>query len=671
MPRFRDLSHTAKPSDAVRVKDPKSNKRTIDPAALELIVKAENDGVKTAFDRFTQMQPQCQFGYKGLCCRFCIMGPCRLKTDDLNSKGICGASAWTIVARGVGTLILTGAASHNEHARHIAHALMQLSEGKAPDYKVTDPDKLRRVAKMIGLATEGKDDMTLVKEVSVKALEDFSRLPGFGENLWIKSTLNQERLDKYNECNVMPAGNLVEIADLLAEAHIGNDDDPVNIIFNALKVSLTDYAGMHLASDLSDVLFGTPKPIVTEANLGVLDAGKINIAVHGHNPLLSEKVVEAAEELEAEAKAAGAQGLNIVGMCCTGNEVLMRKGIPLATSFASTELAIVTGAMDAVVVDVQCIMPGIKQVAECYHTKIITTSNIAKLPGSYHIPFEVETALEQAKQIIRLGIESYKNRNGQAIQIPNVKHKVVAGFSSEALMDLFASVNPDNPIRVLNDAILSGQIKGVVLFAGCNNIKRPQDESHIGILKEMLKNDVFVLATGCSAQAFAKHGFLNPEALEEYAGEGLKAFVKTLEEKSGMTGQLPPAFFMGSCVDNTRASDILVAMAKDLGADTPKVPFVASAPEAMSGKAVAIGSWFVTLGVPVHVGSMPPLEGSELFYSIATQIASDVYGGYFMFELDPEISAKKILDALEYRTWKLGVHKQTAEKFNTALCQNY
>ena len=185
----------------------------------------------------------------------------------------------------------------------------------------------------------------------------------------------------------MPAGNLVEIADLLAEAHIGNDDDPVNIIFNALKVSLTDYAGMHLASDLSDVLFGTPKPVVTEANLGVLDANKINIAVHGHNPLLSEKVVEAAEEMEAEAKAAGAQGLNIVGMCCTGNEVLMRKGIPLATSFASTELAIVTGAMDAVVVDVQCIMPGIKQVAECYHTKIITTSNIAKIPeiGRAHV----------------------------------------------------------------------------------------------------------------------------------------------------------------------------------------------------------------------------------------------------------------------------------------------
>ena len=670
MPRFKDLEHTSKPSKADRVWEPKNRKRTTDPAALEMLDKAEKDGVKTAFDRFVEMQPQCQFGYKGLCCRFCLQGPCRLSTDDPSKKGICGASAWTIAARSVGTLILTGAAAHNEHARHIAHTLKELAEGKTPDYKITDPYKLRKIAERLGLETQGKDDLTLAKEVAELALEDFARLPGFGENLWIKTTLNKERLEKYDDCNIMPAGIFGDISDLLAQAHIGNDDDPVNITFSALRVALTDYAGMHIATDFSDVLFGTPKPIVTEANLGVLDANKVNIAVHGHNPLLSEKVVDAAKELEEEAKAAGADGINIVGMCCTGNEVLMRRGVHLATSFASSELAIVTGAMDAVVVDVQCIMPGLKQVSECYHTRLITTSNIAKMPGTYHVPFNVETAFENAKEIIRIGIEAYKQRIGKPVQIPDIKHKVVAGFSFEALMELFAHVNPENPIRVLNDAIASGQLKGVVLFAGCNNLKRPQDESHIAILQEMLKNDVFVVATGCSAQAFAKHGFLRPEALE-VAGEGLKSFIKMLEEKAGLQGQLPPAFFMGSCVDNTRASDILVAMAKDLGVDTPKVPFVASAPEAMSGKAVSIGTWFVTLGVPVHVGTMPPLEGSELFYSITTQIASDVYGGFFMFEVDPAVAAKKILNALEYRTWKLGVHKQTAEKFESALCQNY
>lgn len=670
MPRFRDVEHTSQPSNAERVPDRKNNKRTVDPAALEMIEKAEKEGVKTTFDRFAAMQPQCVFGYKGLCCRFCMMGPCRLKTDDPDSKGICGASAWTIAARSVGTMLLTGAASHNEHARHMVHALLEVAEGKAPDYKIADPDKLKRVAARIGVDAEGKDDLSLAKEVAMKAFEDISRLPGFGENLWIKTTLNKERVEKYDACNIMPAGVYGDISDLLAQAHIGQDDDPVNITFSALRVALTDYAGMHIGTDFSDIFFGTPEPVVSEANLGVLDPSKVNIAVHGHNPLLSEKIVDAAREMEAEAKAAGAAGINLAGICCTGNEVLMRKGVPLATSFASSELAIVTGAVDAVVVDVQCIMPGMKQVAECYHTRIVTTSGIAKIPGSYHVPFEIDNAMEQAKEIIRLGIEAYGQRKNELVQIPDVKNKVVAGFSLESLMGLFGKVNPENPVRVLNDAISSGQLKGVVLMAGCNNIKRPQDESHNTILKEMLKNDVFVVATGCSAQSFAKAGLLSPEAME-YAGEGLKAFIKTLEEKSGMEGKLPPAFHMGSCVDNTRASDLLVAMAEDMGVDTPKVPFVASAPEAMSGKAVAIGTWFVTLGVPVHVGAMPPLEGSELFYAITTQIASDVYGGNFIFEMDPEISAKKILSALEYRTWKLGIHKTTAEKFNTELCQNY
>lgn len=428
---------------------------------------------------------------------------------------------------------------------------------------------------------------------------------------------------------------------------------------------------MHIATDLSDVLFGTPEPVVSEANLGTLDAEKVNIAVHGHNPLLSEMVVKAAKELEGEATAAGAKGINVVGICCTGNEVLMRRGVPLATSFASTELAIVTGAVDAMIVDVQCIMPSIRQVAECYHTEIITTSPIAKIPGSHHIDFRVENALEDAKKAIRIAIEAYKKRDGRKVSIPDVKNKVVAGFSLEALMEIFGSVNPDNPISVLTDAIKSGELKGVVLMAGCNNLKTFQDNSHITIARELLKNDVFVLATGCSAHALAKHGLLAPEAVEEYAGEGLKNFLNRLNEKANLSTPLPPAFHVGSCVDNTRAADLLVAMAEELGVDTPKVPFVATAPEAMSGKATAIGSWFVALGVPTHVGSMPPIEGSDLMYSIVTQIAHDVYGGHFIFELDPEVAAKKILNALEYRTWKLGIHRQTAEKFETELCQNY
>lgn len=670
MPRLRDVS--TQPSNAPRVPDPKNLKRTIDPAALEMIDKAKQDGVITVFDRFLAQQPQCQFGYKGNCCRFCMMGPCRIKADEgPASRGICGANAWTIAARSTGTMLLTGAAAHCEHARHIAHTLLEVAEGKVKDYAVKDGNKLRRIAERIGISTEGKSDIELAREVAEKALRDFELLPGFGECTWTVTTITEGRKKKFRDCNIMPNGIQSAQCDLLAQAHMGNDDDPVNLTFSALRAALSDYTGMHIATDLSDVLFGTPEPVVTEANMGVLKEDHVNIIVHGHNPLLSEMIVAAARELEGEAQAAGAKGIQLAGICCTGNEVLMRQGVPLATSFLSAELAITTGVVDAMVVDVQCLMPGLSTVAQCYHTKLITTSNIAKMPGTYHIDFDVTRAMDTAKEIVRLAIETFKERDPARVKIPNVKNKVVAGFSLEALLDIFAKVNPEKPIRVLVDAIMDGTLKGVALFAGCNNPKRPQDENHITIVKEMLKNDVFVVATGCSAQAFAKFGLMDPASVDQYCGEGLKKFLNMLNEKAGLKEKLPPTFHMGSCVDNTRAADLLMMMANEMGVDTPKVPFVASAPEAMSGKAVAIGCWFVALGVPTHVGTFPPVEGSDLFFSITTQIAHDVYGGHFLFEVDPNEAAKKLLAALEYRTWKLGIHKATAEKYETPLCQNY
>jgi carbon-monoxide dehydrogenase catalytic subunit len=350
----------------------------------------------------------------------------------------------------------------------------------------------------------------------------------------------------------------------------------------------------------------------------------------------------------------------------------MREGIYLATSSASQEMAIMTGALDTMIVDIQCIYPAVQQVAECFHTKIVTTESIMKIPGSQYLAFNTGTAMDDARKLVKIAIDSYKNRDPQKISIPNERHQLVAGFSIEALTDIFAKINPEKPISVLTEAILSGQIKGVAQLAGCNNLKHPQDESHVTVLKELVKNDVLVIATGCSAGAYAKLGYMSPAAVDAYAGEGLKSFLKTLEEANPqLTTGLPLVFHIGACVDNSRGMDLLTAMADELGVDTPKVPFVASAPEAMHEKAVAIGTWAVTMGVPTHVGSMPPLEGSDLVYGIATQIAHDVYGGNFIFEMDPVIAARKLLNALEYRTWKLGVHRQAAEKFNTSLAQGW
>ncbi|MEA4900500.1 anaerobic carbon-monoxide dehydrogenase catalytic subunit [Desulfitobacterium sp.] len=672
MPRYRDLSHTARPSDAPRVIEPKNPLRTLDPGALEMLKVAQEEHIETVFDRFVAQQPQCGFGYKGVCCRICIAGPCRVKTEDgPGSKGICGATAFTIVSRNLVRAIAGGTASHSEHSRHVLHTAHAMVEGNAPDYSIKSPEKLHKLASQLGVPNVNRDDREILKDVTEIAYEDFGRYQD-RPLAFLDNFLIEQRRKKFQSTNIMPRSIDGTVTELIAQTAMGVDSDPVNLIFGGLKGSLADLAGEYVGTKLSDVLFGVPEPIVSESNLGVINPKMVNIAVHGHNPVLSEMVVAAARRMKDEAKKAGAEGVNIVGICCTGNELLMREGVYLATSSASQEMAIMTGALDAMVLDIQCIYPAVQQLAECFHTKVITTEGIMKMPSAQHISFNAETAMEDAEKLVRIAIDAFKNRDPKKISIPNERHNVVAGFSIEAMIDIFSKVNPERPMSVLTDAILNGQLKGVVQMAGCNNLKRPQDESHIEILKELVKNDILVVATGCSAGAFAKFGLMSPLAVDAYAGDGLKSFLRTLEEANPqLTTGLPLVFHIGACVDNSRGMDLVMAMAEELGVDVPKVPFAASAPEAMHEKAVAIGTYCVTMGLPTHVGSMPFLEGSDLVYGIATQIAHDVFGGNFIFEMDPKVAAQKIMDALEYRTWKLRVHKQASEKYDTQIAQGW
>jgi carbon-monoxide dehydrogenase catalytic subunit len=654
------------------VVDPKNPLRTTDKGALEMLKLAQENKIETVFDRFVAQQPQCGFGYKGVCCRICLAGPCRVKAEEgPGSKGICGATAFTIVSRNLVRMIAGGTASHSEHARHVLHTAHAMVEGHAPDYTIKSPAKLHYLATKLGVETLNREDVDILQDVTEIAYEDFGRYKD-RPLAFLDSFLTEQRRKKFLHTNVMPRNIDGTVTELIAQTAMGVDADPVNLIFGGLKGALADLGGEYIGTTLSDVLFGIPEPIVSESNLGVINEKMVNIAVHGHNPVLSEMVVAAARQMKKEAEKVGAEGVNIVGICCTGNELLMREGVYLATSSASQEMAIMTGALDAMVVDIQCIYPAVQQVAECYHTKVVTTESIMKIPSAQYLAFNAETAMEDARKLVSIAIEAYKQRDPKKISIPNERHNLVAGFSLEALKEIFSKVNPDRPISVLTNAILNGQIKGVVQMAGCNNLKRPQDESHIAILKELVKNDVLVVATGCSAGAFAKFGLMSPLAVDAYAGEGLKGFLKTLEDANPQlaTG-LPLVFHIGSCVDNSRGMDLAMAMAEELGVDVPKVPFAASAPEAMHEKAVAIGSYAVTMGIPTHVGTLPFLEGSDLVYGVATQIAHDVFGGNFIFEVDPQVASQKILNALEYRSWKLGVHKQAAEKFNTTIAQGW
>ena len=675
MPRFRDTELKLNPSVARkdRVKDPKNIMRSVDPAALEVLAKYQDSGIITGYHRYAAQQPQCAFGYEGVCCKICIQGPCRVKgLEGEKSKGICGAHDYTIVARNIARLAAGGASAHSDHGREIVYTLLAAARGETGDYKVKDEAKLKKVAAKVGISAEGKDTNTLAEEVAMAALNDFGNISS-EPCRWLTSYITDGRRKKFADCDIAPSSIDRAVVSMLHQTHMGVDADPVNIIFGALKTALADYTGMHISTDVSDILLGTPEPCVTEANLGVLKADKVNIILHGHNPLLSQTVVDVSAEMEDEAKAAGAAGIQLSGICCTGNEVLMRSGIPIATNFSSQELAIMTGAADLMVVDVQCIMPSIRAVAECFNTSIVTTMGISKIPGSEHIAFDEEHAIESAKKIVRMAIDSFKKRQGKEVFIPQVKNKVVAGFSLEAMLNIFGAVNAETPMQALIDEIEAGRIKGVAHFCGCNNLESVHDQNHLEIVSRLLKNDVFVIATGCTAQAMAKAGYMDPAQVDKHCGENLAAFLHKLEaaNKGNLAEGLPPTFHMGSCVDNSRCHDFLTLMAETMGVDTPKVPFVATAPEAMSEKAISIGSGLVAMGVPTHVGTMPPIEGSPCVYDITCRIAHDVYGGYFIFETDYEKAVEKLLAALDYRTWKLGVHKAVAEKFEAPLTKNF
>jgi carbon-monoxide dehydrogenase catalytic subunit len=628
-----------------------------DPSVLELLPIALEKGIETVFDRAQAQQPQCGFGTLGLCCRTCWKGPCRIDPFGEGPQyGICGADRDTIVARQLARMMAGGAAAHSEHGRHIALAMLGIANGELSDYQIRDEAKLVAVAKKLGIATDDRPILDVARDVATTSLEDFQSQDYDKTANWLKATLTSKRINRLKGLGVVPHNIDATITQTMARTTVGCDADSTNVMLGGIRAALADFDGMALATELSDALFGTPKPVVTAANLGVIKPGAVNIAVNGHNPLLSEVICEIAGQMNAEAVEAGAKdGINIVGICCTGNEVMVRHGIPLATNYLSQEMAIMTGALDAMVVDVQCIMPSLPRVATCFHTRVITTMDENKITGATHVSFHEKHAAETAREIITIAIAAFGRRNPKAVHIPNHKQKAIVGFSAEAITGALSLLDAKDPLKPLIDNIVNGNIQGVALFAGCNNTQTEQDSNFTRMAKKLAKNNVLLLATGCGAAAFAKHGLMSSEATEKYAGDGLKAVLTAIGNAAGLNAPLPLVLHMGSCVDNSRAVAVATAIAEKLGVDLSDLPVVASAPEAMSEKAVAIGTWSVALGLPTHLGIVPQALGSAKVVKLVTEDAKGIFGGYFIVEPDPDIAADKLLAVIKEKRAGLGI----------------
>ena len=612
-----------------------ARERSVDPATQKLLKRAKEQNIVTVWDRFEVMSPGCKFGKQGICCRICSMGPCRITKKA--EQGVCGANADTIVARNLARMIVSGAAAHSDHGRDVAHALLLAAQGKASAYKIKDEEKLVALAAEYGIKVEGRKKEEIAEDLANKALSEFGQQHG---ELRMALRAPKKRVQLWKKLGILPRGVDREIVEMMHRTHMGVGNDYRNILTHGLRVALADgWGGSMIATELSDVLFKTPEPIRGRSNLGVLAEDEVNVIVHGHEPTLSEVVVEASRDPEILnlIKQNGAKGINIAGICCTSNEILMRHGIPVAGNFLQQELALVTGAVEVMMVDVQCLMPALASVASCFHTKLVTTSPKCKFPGVTHVEFQEERAYETAKEILKLAVQNYKNRNKNGVEIPKENQGLVAGFTAESVFN-FLGGRYRATYRPLNDAIIQGRLRGAAGVVGCNNPNTRHNYSHIEMAKELIKNDVLVVVTGCSAIADAEAGLLQPETAFKYAGKGLQEICEAVG--------IPPILHVGSCVDNSRILITLTNVVNEggLGEDISDLPVAGAAPEWMSEKAISIGFYFVASGVFTVFGTPHPILGSKNVTDLVCGGLEEMVGGKFAFESDPIKAAHLMIE---------------------------
>ncbi|NLS79891.1 MAG: anaerobic carbon-monoxide dehydrogenase catalytic subunit [Chloroflexi bacterium] len=598
--------------------------RSADQGSVDVLQYACDLNCSTTFDRADDMLP-CPIGEKGQCCKHCAMGPCRLTKDG--QVGVCGATIDTVVARNFARMVAAGSSAHSDHGRGLALTLLEVAEGTATDYAIRDPEKLKEMAYYLDVPVEDRSLNEIAYDVAVKALAEFGKPRG---ELAYTRRAPAKRQKIWHDLKITPRNIDREVVEMMHRTHMGNDQDAVHILDQAMRTGLADgWGGSMLGTDISDVLFGTPGPVQSEVGLGVLSPDEVNIVLHGHEPTLSEMVVVAASdpELIEYAKSKGAKGIALSGLCCTANEIIMRQGIPTAGNFLEQELAIMTGAVESMVVDVQCIMQGLVGVAKQFHTEVITTSPKAKITGATHIEFEEGHALEIAKGIVRRAIDRFPLR-GKTF-IPKDRHTTIPGFSHEYIDYALGGLYRGS-FRPLNDAIMAGRIRGVVANIGCTNARVQYESMHRYLTEQFIKNDVLVVETGCASVASEKQGFMTPEAALSMAGPGLREVCETV----GMS----PVLHLGSCVDNSRILTILSQMASEggLGDDISDIPAVGMAPEWMSEKALSIATYCVASGAYVLMGIHNPVAGSEFVTEHISKGWEASVGGKLEFVTDVE-----------------------------------
>ncbi|HEX3045649.1 MAG TPA: anaerobic carbon-monoxide dehydrogenase catalytic subunit [Bacillota bacterium] len=568
--------------------------QTPNEATRELIQKISADGNETYLDRFKTQQPQCGFGLKGTCCRMCQWGPCRI--TEKSNRGICGRSQDEIVISNIIRALAAGLAAHARHAHEVIMTIKGIAAGKI-NLQLKGADRILEIARLLGVATENKTIHTLANEIADVFLEDLGRLERSGLRL-LEVFAPPERQKLWEELDLLPRSAAYEIMEALHMTTLGSCSDWKAIAHQEKRTALAYcYSTLFSSSLATEILFGIPEPKETQVNYGILKPDHVNILLHGHSPVMIEKVLEKVQlpEIQQLAAAYGAKGIILGGLCCTGTELLARYGIPTVTNILGQEFVIGTGAVDCLVVDMQCIIPGIKIIADCYGTTIITTCNSNRIPGAIHLPFDPEQPErldEDAYLIAKTAVETFKGRDRNQIMIPAVVTKAVGGWSYESIFKALDGL--ENIVQLLRE----GKIKGIATVVGCNTPKVVYEQNHVTIAKQLIAADILILTTGCSSHALLNAGLCHPEAAG-LCGPGLKEIINDY--------RIPPVLAVGGCVDNTRTLRLFSALAQTAGILIKDLPFMFVGPEPGNEKTTGQGLSFLMHGVSNLVGFPAPI----------------------------------------------------------------
>ncbi len=626
-----------------------------DSTTEELRKLAKESDIQTVWDRSLLQEPHCGFGLLGVCCKNCNLGPCRIDPFGEGAQlGVCGADADVISARNLLRHIAAGSGCHNDHGREIVKTFYLASRGEAQGYTINNASKLMVIAKEYGIKTDSQDINKIAEGLAERIYSEYGQQKG---ELVLIQRAPKKQKEIWKKYNLMPRGIDREITEAMARTNMGVDNDYRSLMMHGMRVALSDgWGGSMIATELSDILFGSPEPLRARVNLGVLKEDQVNIIVHGHVPVLSDAIATASQDpqLIKLAKEKGAGGINLAGICCTALEVLIRKGVNVAGNFLQQELAIITGAVDLMIVDLQCVMPSLPDIASCFHTKIVSTSPRAHFPGSEYIEFKEEKGAEIAREIIKKAIENYPRRDKTRVHIPKDSRELIGGFTTEYVFKMLGGKYRFT-FRPLNDGIIAGRIRGVAGVVGCDNPKLKSGQTHIALVKELIKNDVLVVQTGCAATACAKEGLLTPETAFKYAGRGLQEICEAVG--------CPPILHLGPCVDNSRILTACCEMVKEggIGQSLDELPVAGAAPEWMSEKAIAIGWYFVASGALVVFGLPYPLYGSKNLTKFVTEEVEEITGGRWAFEPDPLKMAEIMIEHINKKRKALNLRPMMYE----------